>query len=257
MNKIGFLGFGWLSQRVYELWNIPPEKAFSLSRSIKARYHHHQLKFDLNNFNLRDYRMELNKCSHLIFTIPPSSLDQYEKCCLRLIEEIHNHYPKIKILFCSSVSVYGTKQGVVDENTTPLPETKNGKTLFEIEKKVLKKHTHCTFLRLGGLIGKNRHPIYSITGKKGLLGGNLPVNLIHEQEVASFIHLWTCFENIPPKVNLVYPIELTKEEFYRKKATEKGLIAPVYEVSSKKGKKVRSCRLKELNFTFKLNLETY
>lgn len=246
MNKIAWVGFGWLAQIVANELQKRGQYSIYFNKSLKnSDFEGYQ--FDIKDpEKLNDYTAQLMSVSHLIFNVPPTAIDDYaEKSlnCLKLILEIN---PKIQILFCSSISVYGVQDGKVDENSQLLPITKNAKNLVKIER--LSSNCPTTFLRLGGLVGPGRHPISRLSGRTNLKGGSHPINLVHSDEIFQFIEFWITNKLSYKKVNLVNPSEIPKEKYYEFIAHQNGYIKPIYNRDHTKGKKVYSVFLKGVNF---------
>ena len=174
----------------------------------------------------------LGNVNTLIINIPPKLRGSNAENYVQKMEHVQKalKYSNVqKIVFVSSTSVYGDGQGSVTAVTVPKPTTESGKQLLSSEK--LFRHipnVETTIIRFGGLIGKDRHPITMLSGKKGLQNGNHPVNLIHLDDCVRLIesvikkHWWG------EVFNAVYPLHPTKEEYYRQIAKARGLKPPEY-----------------------------
>lgn len=139
-----------------------------------------------------------------ILTIPPSGLDL-------------DHLPKIKtkwLIYTSSISVYGTHQGTVSEDSACLPDSESGEKILKIENWV-QSFPQWTVLRLGGLIGEKRHPGYYLAGKKNLSHPNAPVNLIHHLDVINCIEKIIKNNKSNEIYNLVCDEHRSREQFYK------------------------------------------
>ena len=125
-----------------------------------------------------------------------------------------------KIIFISSTSVYGDTQGAVDENSPALPTAPNGVWLLEVENKLreyFKERLH--IIRPAGLIGGERHPAKTLSGRTQVRGGLDVVNLIHREDLLNFI----VHPELPALVNAVAPIHPTREEYYNSWCERLGL----------------------------------
>jgi nucleoside-diphosphate-sugar epimerase len=135
-----------------------------------------------------------------------------------------------KVVFVSSTSVYGDKQGKVDERDVPRPETEAGRQLLQAEQLFFTSgHFKATILRFGGLFGGSRQPVRYLTGRKGLRNGQAPVNLIHRDDCISIITEIIGKDAFGHIFNAVMPGHPTKEAFYTRQAKAMGLEPPVYE----------------------------
>jgi nucleoside-diphosphate-sugar epimerase len=138
-----------------------------------------------------------------ILTIPPKPFDL-------------NHLPQIKtnwLIYTSSISVYGAFQGNVSENTAPLPDDESGKKILEIENWV-KTFPHWTILRLGGLLGEQRHPGKYLSGRKDISHPKAPVNLIHHDDVVKIIEKIILLNKKDEIYNCVCDEHHSRQEFY-------------------------------------------
>ena len=161
------------------------------------------------------------------------------------------------IVFISSTSVYGDGQGKVTEVVPPEPTSESGKQVLSAEKLISNiPNVETTIIRFGGLIGKDRHPITMLSGKKDLRNGNHPVNLIHLDDCVALInsvlkkHWWG------EVFNAVYPIHPTKEKYYQQIALKRGVMPPEYVQNSKfSGKIIDSSKLISVKkFRFKTSI---
>jgi nucleoside-diphosphate-sugar epimerase len=118
------------------------------------------------------------------------------------------------VIFLSSTSVYQDSPVVVSENS-PLKET----DLLSQEKWVQERFQSWTILRLGGLLGGERHPGKSMVGKKNLKGPRHAVNLIHHDDVVGFIQTVIKKHLTNDIFNVVCDEHSPRQEFYSAYAT--------------------------------------
>jgi nucleoside-diphosphate-sugar epimerase len=169
----------------------------------------------------------------LVFNIPPGlrknpTTDYVEKINHLLVALRKTMVPRL--LFISSTSVYGRLQGRVDESTPPVPDSAAGKQLLEAEKLIWgDRISRATLIiRLGGLIGSDRHPVTTLSGKVGLPYGTDPVNLIQQEQAIRIIQLAierTAWEGF---LNAVHPDHPKKLDFYTREAERLALAPPLY-----------------------------
>lgn len=120
-----------------------------------------------------------------------------------------------KIIFISSIAVYGSSQGTVTESTPTMPATKNALWLVEVEKLLLKKFSDCvSILRAGGLIGGTRHPVISLAKKPETLLSDAPINLIHRSDLIEIIFAVAKLEKSPAILNAVAAYHPNKSDYY-------------------------------------------
>ena len=101
-------------------------------------------------------------------------------------------------------------------------------------------------MRLGGLIGEDRHPITSITGKKMHQNPNAPINLVHRKDCIYIITLIIQKKLWNETFNVVYPYHPSKLEYYTQIANDRKLAPPIYDDTvTFKGKVVSSTKIIE------------
>lgn len=152
-----------------------------------------------------------------VLTTPPSAINLAQ-------------LPKIKtdwLIYTSSTSVYGTHQGMVTEETICTPDDESGKKLLEIEQWI-QSFPNWTILRLGGLLGPNRHPGKYLAGKTNLPHPHAPVNLVHHDDVVEGI-IQVIKQNKRNTIfNLVCDEHHSRKEFYQEFAARMKLPLPEF-----------------------------
>lgn len=120
-----------------------------------------------------------------------------------------------KVIFISSISVYGAQEGVLTESTIPQPTTDSGKWLLAVERLLLAKFPHqAIIIRPGGLIGGERHPAISLSKSGRPCAGQAPVNLIHRQDLIGIIKTVADYDGTLSVINAVTPYHPSKEQYY-------------------------------------------
>lgn len=145
-----------------------------------------------------------------------------------------------KVLFTSSISVYAEDESipVIDETTTPNPETESGKQVLAAEQ-VLQQcpDFETTILRLGGLMGGERHPVYHLAGKTGLQNPDGPVNLVSLDVVIAVILKVPEQEVWGETFVVVEQQHPSRKAFYTAEANKRNLPLPQFDASQpSKGK---------------------
>jgi len=137
--------------------------------------------------------------------------------------------PIKKVILISSTSVYGDKQGEVNESDLPNPDAENGRQLFQVEQLFYNATDFkTTIVRFGGLICASRQPVKYLAGRKDLNGGNAPVNLIHREDCIGIMLEIIRKDAFPKIFNAVAPQHPTKAEYYIKKAKDMELKPPTF-----------------------------
>lgn len=198
----------------------------------------------------------------VIINIPPSirkhTNANFVKRIQNLIPYLENSTIK-KVLFVSSTSVYADEVSIpiITEDSLTHPETESGKQLIEVEALLQQnKHFETSIVRFGGLIGDNRHPANSLSGKTQLKNPDAPVNLIHQRDaISSIIHI---IENNAwnEVFNIVTPSHPTRKTYYTEQCKQHQLPLPEFDESeTSKGKIINSEKLQNsLDYKFQIDL---
>ncbi|MBO1254513.1 NAD(P)H-binding protein [Alteromonas sp. 5E99-2] len=124
-----------------------------------------------------------------IIMLPPGrkngNIEQWETNILALISELIDANIA-HIIFISSTSVYGdSHNGEITEASSLCPETTSAKAHVKVEL-YLQQHyqDNVSIVRLAGLIGPDRHPIKSLSGR-ALTAPNKITNLVHSHDVVA------------------------------------------------------------------------
>lgn len=252
MKKIGILGCGWLGlslgKQLLDQGNIVRGSTTSKDKLKRIKKE-----------GLEAYAIQINPISItgdldffkdlevLIVSIAPGRKQAkkinfsaiIEQCCLTIA---HHKIPRV--IFLSSISVYGNQEGELDETALLKPHTDVGKHLVKSEEKIQTLKCSRVILRLGGLIGPDRHPIHQLSGKK-VENPKGFINLIHKQDAVGI--LTTLIENplLTGIYNGVSPSHPTRKIYYTEMARRKGLTPPEFInqghcIKSIDGKKIES-----------------
>jgi hypothetical protein len=122
--------------------------------------------------------------------------------------------PSSRLIFVSSTGVYGKNSGRVTEATKPLPNTASGHWLVETEHFLRERFKDkLTIVRPGGLIGGSRHPVYHLSGRSDIPGGDSPINLIHRLDLIAILLALETRPDIT-LINTVAPYHPQKKDYY-------------------------------------------
>ena len=261
MRRIGILGCGWLGLPLAKLLlldgykikgtSTSPEKKLKLSKlGVESFY------YLMGKNNLSSSFFE--SLDTLVITIPfikrGERINNLYESINQLISQIESESIK-NIIYLSSISVYDSLQGIVDESFICNPKSFSGISTLKIEKLFNQGNFITTIIRLGGLIGEDRNPIYSLSGKEFDKGNEL-INLIHQDDAIGIIQ--AAIKNISSK-NLIYnavaPFHPTKKDYYSYIASRKKILPPIF-IETKRNKKVINSKkvIRDLNYIFKKDL---
>ena len=240
LNKtIGVLGCGWLG---YPLAEKLLEMGYAVKGSTTSEAKLDSLAaagiipfyVEISDSGIKgDLKGFLEGLQCLILNIPPGLRKgppgSYLNKLGYLLKELKEHAVP-RLIYISSTSVYGNKQGQVTETDPALPEDDKGSELLEAEKRLSDlADTQTQVIRLGGLIGGDRHPSKQLSGKEIPSGGNDAVNLIHRSDaiLAIISVLEQPFE--ASLFNAVCPEHPRKRDYYASEAIKRGLEPPLYQ----------------------------
>ncbi len=239
MKQISILGCGWLGLPLAEELiksgfkingSTTTESKISVLKKASITPFLIELKEDEITGDIENF---LSNSSILIIDIPPklrgNGTENFVKKITTLLRFIENSTIK-KVLFVSSISVYANTNQLVTVNTKPNPETESGKQLLETEQLLQNNiNLEITTLRLAGLVGKDRHPVHSLSKKTNVAMPNAPINLINQKDCIEII-LKIINNGIWNKTfNAVADYHPTKKEYYTQKAIELNLKAPEFD----------------------------
>jgi nucleoside-diphosphate-sugar epimerase len=254
------MGGGWLGLAV-------AEKAMERNHSIKVSTTHKEkstlLKkkgFDaavveVSEFDINGENDFFNDVKLLIISIPPGLRKNPNRNYIAVIEQIINKIELTgieKVIFTSSTSVYGNQAETITEESELLGTTEAARQIIAVEKKLLEhKQFESCILRLGGLVGPNRHPIFTLSGKKNIPNPLSPINFIHQQDAVSIIlHIIENWQG-NQAYNAVTPFHPTRIDYYSEMAKIAALEAPAFEKSGiVRGIVSANKVIKDLNFKF-------
>ena len=258
--KIAIIGCGWLGlplakKLIKENFIVKGSTTSKEKISVLKAEKIEPFLIDLNkNLDKEILNSFLENINVLIINIPPKIRK----------EKIINYYTKIQkitsndlikkvnnIIFISSTSVYGSKQGKVSSQTIPSPDTINGKEILKTEKLFDNKNN--TIIRFGGLINETRNPLNHLIKKSEVLNSDAPINYIHLEDCIGII-LSVIKKNKWGKIYLgVTPFHPTKKNYFDNLCEKKRIKKLTF--SSKKtvvNKEIDDNKIKpELNYTFK------
>jgi len=223
--KIGILGEGWLGSYLTQRLQ---ENGFDVtgSKTFGCYFRNNRWEGELSAF--------LEGLSYLIITIPSGAsrnTADSKNGNLPLFQQLIGHLnenPNLTVFYTSSISVYGKTVRVIDENTELDPKTSSAKVITRIEEEFENSSIQSfNALRLGGLIGEDRHPIYSLLCAKKSIASDELINFIDREDIVRCIQ-WLFDHPHEGPLNLVAPFHPTKKEYYTRIAEERNLDLPIF-----------------------------
>lgn len=236
MKSVAIVGLGWLG--------LPLARYLqNLGWQVKGSKRTHEGAEQMRLIRLETYPLELTpdinadpddlhnllSVDALVINIPPSQYffdgQHYVQGVKNIVNEALLHGVQ-HIIFISSTSVFAEQSGQFDETMAPQPDTATGKALVEVENWLFQlQHIDCDILRLGGLVGEDRHPVYSLAGKT-IKAGHSPVNLVHFDDCARAIQLLLETPSYQRLYHLVATQHPSKAKYYTEMAQKLQLNPP-------------------------------
>ena len=128
----------------------------------------------------------------------------------------------------SSTSIYGKKSGRFDENSIPDPQTSASQELLIAEDAVLRSKNPGVVVRLGGLVGEKRNPIFQLHHRE-IPNPKGHINFIHQKDAIGGIEKLLSKPAISGVFNLVSPHHPIREDYYAFMAKKYHLPTPKFE----------------------------
>ena len=236
--QISILGCGWLGLPLAEALVKTNIVKGSVTTAAKLPVLQEKgvlpFQVDLNNPDTNTITGFLHGSDVLVIAIPPKVRAEgaisYPDKLKALVPYIMQAGIK-KVLFTSSISVYGESTDIpeVDEVTEPNPQTESGKQVLASERVLQSCNDFSTtIVRLGGLVGGERHPVYHLSGRDNIENPHGPVNLINREECVEILSK-IIGRNVWGEVfTAVHPETRTRQEYYTGVAKDLGLTAPKF-----------------------------
>ena len=246
MNKIGIIGCGWLGLNLAKTLIKNNFKVIGTKTTEKGILKLNKFKikgvfFKIDNGEIFGQIDFFKKIDQLLISIPPS-IKNYNISIETLFKLVNKNINIKKIHFLSSISVYGKNGNEIFENSQIYPETKNAKLLSYAEKKFLNLNFSVSIIRLGGLIGFDRHPIFSLINKK-INNPKGYINFIHKTDAIKVIIYLIKTPKINGVINCVSPFHPNRKKYYIEIAKKLNLKKPVFNNKEKHLRKINSNKI--------------
>lgn len=228
--KISILGCGWLglplARKLKEAGHLIRGSVRSEEKAVKLRASGLDIEVvDLHNLELDKIQAFLKGSELFIITFPPGNQSNGSSIieALRNFLDVVEQYSIQRIIFTSSIGVYNNTEdlGLIRESDVPQHPDARQALLLGMENLVLNQQFATPMiLRLCGLIGEDRHPVFYLAGKDHLPDPMGPVNLVHQTDcIDAILHVIDRVA-LGQVYNLVFPAHPTRKEYYTKKARQ-------------------------------------
>ena len=259
MKVVGILGCGWLGIPLgldlqKKKWQVKASRRSDQGIKLLKKNRLEYCKIEITSQNIIGNIDFFKESSCLIISLPPNRKNKsnsYVQKIRLLLKKIKPLDIK-KIIFLSSISVYGPIDGVYDETITPRPERNSAKALLSCEQEVLNHAPSSIIVRLGGLIGYDRNPIFQFQGKL-IANPEGVINFITQRDAIGGIE---AILQLPIEkggiFNLVSPHHPKRKEYFEFVAKKYALPAPKFQENKFVHRVINSdAILRETTFEFK------
>ena len=235
MHAVGILGCGWLGVPLaHHLmgsgYRVRGSRTSTQGVSILEKEGISGFKVLLEENTSEGVAPFLEDLDYLVIGIPPGRNSHNQGSLLQKVSQLLAWTQSSKIqrlIFLSSISVYGSKGKTFDEECVPEPETDSAKTLLACENLIIAKHTSSVIIRLGGLVGPDRNPITSLQGKT-IANPKGKINFVHQKDAVEGISSLIATPKVEGVFNLVSPHHPERATYYSFQAQIRGLAVPEF-----------------------------
>ncbi len=260
--RIGILGCGWLGTPL-------AKSLLEKSYEVRGTTTRDEKRYSLEEQGIKAYRLYVSETGVegpaasflkgldcLVVDFPPGLRKQPDRDFVSKIRHLEKAVRKAavpRLLFVSSTSVFGSGQGKVTEDTLPIPDSDSGQQMLQAETLLLSATERQTLaLRLGGLLGPDRHPVRFLSGREIPNGGLWPVNLIRLGDAVAALNHLIAYPAASGVYHAVCPAYPSRRDYYDAEARALGIPPPVFRDSSEatSGKQVLSEKLQKEGFRF-------
>ena len=265
VTKIGVLGCGWLGlplakRLVTEGYRVKGSVTGEMKISKLAAGGITPFLIDLSAPDVFELQVFLEELDVLIVTVPPkfTSADFDVISGFRWLVH-HIELQRVsRVVYVSSISVYEDRPDfpVYLEEEASVATSGKSEKLIQLENLFLKSTKFRTgVLRLGGLLGEDRHPIRYLSGRTNVPNPAAPVNLVHQRDCIEVILSLLEQDWFGGVLNVVSPEHPSKQDYYNSAAGKARLPRPRFSPLQSVGKKVSSEKLqRELGYKFQVEL---
>lgn len=244
--KITLIGCGWLGLPL-------AKRLIANGHSVYGSTTHPEKLSELEEVGIHSFlyseksnvllKAEVKEVDLLIIDFPPSKSTNYPLQIQLLLEQFPS---ATKVIFTSSIGVYQDVDQLTDENSPVITDH----PVYLAEEVIRNTRKDFAILRLGGLIGMERHPVKYMSGKT-VKDANAYTNLVHQDDVLASIE-WIIQKDTWNKTyNICSEKHPTKVSYYSDSAKKMNLPLPLFELSDKKGKFINGNRIvEELDFQY-------
>lgn len=256
--KIVIAGCGWLGKGVARHLMHAGHELCGSYRSETTKNELHKRGIQPFHFDLALSQADYSCLEHADFVFiffPPSSFQQGQES----FEHFHRLLDAIpqgaKMIYSSSIGIYPKESGLYTEAFNTKESTKP--LLVKLEGMIQSRVQESMVLRLGGLIGPDRHPVVSIAGKQLETDGESAPNFVDARDISRFLENAIIHFN-PGIYNFVAPCQQSKKVHYTKLSAALNLEAPSFGTKQEEKRIISMERFKNAyDFEFRFTPENW
>ena len=233
---LGIIGCGWLGSAVAQHF-------IQHNCLVKGTRRSAEKMGGLETLGVTSFKFELGAAalSHdfsknldlLLISVPPQlrggENDAFIDHMKSLSKDLQKVLPKnCQVIYTSSTGVYPNSGGPYSELSQWTADTERAQKLLAVEEIIAALPHKKTIIRLAGLVGPDREPTRSLSGRTAISGGNKAANLIHQQDAVKLIWALSQLPDPPALVNGVFPQKIKKADFYKNKALQLNIPPPIF-----------------------------
>ncbi len=219
--KIGIIGLGWLGEKLaselqdltYSVWGTVRGEDKAKRLALAGI---HAITWQSGNPLEEDLKEALSDSDFLVLNIPPSAFKDisYAAGLASFLQYISS---ETKVIFTSSTGVYPNNLEDATEDYSFKPEESNA--LLEAENVLIQQlGNRLCILRLAGLIGEDRNPVFYLAKKEINQDPDKRVNLIHRKDIIHVIQQVLGEGHFGEIFNVCNPDHPTRKKYYNKMA---------------------------------------
>ncbi len=260
--KIVVGGCGWLGQKL-------GRRLIESGHEVVGTYRRNAVRSELEEIGIKGYCYNFlteftqisteitDKADFVLLALPPINRQNLTDYSISLTNFLSQFDEKAKVFFVSSIGVYPNRTGEFDEEYE-FTEEEQLNSLYMAESALRNiAGERLVILRLGGLIGEDRHPVRSLSGKTIESSGAAPLSLIHESDIARFIEI-QMEKFTPGTYNLVTPTHYQKKAYYDEAAQALNFLSPNYIGHTDVERKIRADKvIEKLGFKYEFQLDNW
>lgn len=224
---LSLIGCGWLGKALaLDLQKAGQNIIATTAHDKSADFAADAIPYTKLDAAMDDVPDSIKESDVLIYMVPPLGFSHVKK----FFDQIPTDK---KIIFISSTAIYGKNLNHVDETLEHHECSTGSPLLLETENYIIGRFKQATILRLGGLYGYKRHPVYFLQGKDELTGGHAFLHLVHRDDCIKAIKAVLEKSSWGEIFNIVSDVSLRKSEYYTMMAERLHLLPPKYIVYDK------------------------